>query len=151
MVSAIRVTLFAETINNNQDHDYIKVPILLHAVSSFPADTLVKTSGLVLRGLRLCIEEPCPLRNEIMTSPDFWAILNALAAQPDSAPAVFDILESGVSAAPPSAIMADNYEAALALLNEFASMASVGAVAEQRNDRKLGRKGGRPVKQEKPR
>jgi hypothetical protein len=47
--------------------------------------------------------------------------------------------------------MADNYEAALALLNEFASMASVGAVAEQKNDRKQGRKGGRPVKQEKPR
>jgi brefeldin A-resistance guanine nucleotide exchange factor 1 len=115
-------------------------------VSSFPNDTLVKTSGLVLRGLKLCTEKPCPLRNEIMTSPDFWVILQTLAVNPESAPAVFEILESGTSA-----IMADNYEAALSLLNEFASMASVGAVAEQKNDRKQGRKGARPVKQEKPR
>ncbi|KAL2023967.1 hypothetical protein VTK56DRAFT_202 [Thermocarpiscus australiensis] len=131
------------------DYDYVRVPILLHTVSSFPKETLIKTSGLVLRGLKLCIEKPCPLRNEIMTSPDFWVILQTLAASPDSAPVVFDILESGVSGTP-SAIMADNYEAALALLNEFASMASVGAVAEQKNDRRQGRKGARPVKQEKP-
>ncbi|KXX77119.1 ARF guanine-nucleotide exchange factor 2 [Madurella mycetomatis] len=145
-----RATFYLFTLlQASYDYDYIKVPILLHSVSSFPSDTLVKTSGLVLRGLKLCIEKPCPMRNEIMTSPDFWAILQALAAHPDSAPVVFDILESGVSATP-SAIMADNYEAALALLNEFASMASVGAVAEQKNDRKQGRKVVRPVKQEKP-
>jgi brefeldin A-resistance guanine nucleotide exchange factor 1 len=104
----------------------------------------------VLRGLKLCTEKPCPLRNEIMTSPDFWVVLQTLATNADAAPAVFEILDSGVSDTP-SAIMADNYEAALGLLNEFASMASVGAVAEQKNDRKQGRKGGRPVKQEKPR
>ncbi|KAK4238164.1 hypothetical protein C8A03DRAFT_33819 [Achaetomium macrosporum] len=134
------------------DFDYVRVPVLLHTVSSFPNDTLLKASGLILRGLKICTEKPCPLRNEIMTSPDFWVILQTLAANPDSAPAVFEILESGVSGTP-SAIMADNYEAALALLNEFASMASVGAVAEQKNDRKQGRKGGkggRAVKQEKP-
>jgi len=85
-----------------------------------------------------------------MTSPDFWVILQTLATNPQAAPAVFDILEKGVSGTP-SAIMADNYEAALALLNEFASMASVGAVAEQQNDRKQGRKSGRPAKLEKPR
>jgi len=83
-----------------------------------------------------------------MTSPDFWVILQTLATHSDSAPIVFEILESGVSGTP-SAIMADNYESSLALLNEFASMASIGAVAEQKNDRKGGRKS-RPVKQEKP-
>jgi brefeldin A-resistance guanine nucleotide exchange factor 1 len=134
----------------HQDYDYVRVPVLLHTVSSFPSDTLLKASGLILRGLKISTEKPCPLRNEIMTSPDFWVILQTLATHPDSAPAVFEILESGV-AGTPSAIMADNYEAALALLNEFASMASVGAAAEQKNDRKQGRKGGRPVKQEKPR
>ncbi|KAK3991403.1 hypothetical protein QBC44DRAFT_237285 [Cladorrhinum sp. PSN332] len=131
------------------DVDFVRPPILLHTVSSFPKDTLIKTSGLVLRGLKLCIEKPCPLKNEIMTSPDFWVILQTLSSHPDSAPIVFEILESGVSGTP-SAIMADNYEASLALLNEFATMASVGAVAEQKNDRKGGRKGGRPAKQEKP-
>jgi brefeldin A-resistance guanine nucleotide exchange factor 1 len=136
--------------DHEQDYDYVRVPILLHTVSSFPNDTLTKASGLVLRGLKLCTEKPCPLRNEIMTSPDFWVILQTLATDGDAAPAVFEILHNGVSETP-SAIMADNYEAALALLNEFASMASVGAVAEQENDRKQGRKGGRPVKHEKPR
>lgn len=119
-------------------------------MSSFPSDVLAKASGLVLRGLKLCTEKPCPLRNEIMTSPDFWAILQALTTKPESAPAVFEILEAGISSTP-SAIMADNYEAALALLNEFASMASIGAVEEQKNDRKLGRKGARPPKHDKPR
>jgi len=109
----------------------------------------VKTSGLVLRGLKLCIEKPCPLRNEIMTSPDFWAILQTLATNPISAPIVFEILESGVTGTP-SAIMADNYEAVLHLLNEFATMAQVGAIAEQKADRKQGRKG-RTAKQDKPR
>ncbi|KAK4177000.1 hypothetical protein QBC36DRAFT_372703 [Triangularia setosa] len=133
------------------DFDYVRVPILLHTVSSFPKDILIKTSGLVLRGLKLCIEKPCPLRNEMMTSPDFWVILQTLATNPDSAEAVFEILETGVINSTPSAIMADNYEASLGLLNEFASMASVGAVAEQANDRRAGR--GRKVvakKMEKP-
>jgi golgi-specific brefeldin A-resistance guanine nucleotide exchange factor 1 len=132
----------------NQDHDYIRVPVLLHSVSSFPADTLSKTSGLVLQGLKLCIENPGPLRNETMTSPDFWVILQTLANNADSAAGVFEILESGVSGSP-SAIMADNYESAITLLNGFASAASVGAAAEQKLDKKKQR--GRGVKQEKPR
>lgn len=132
------------------DYDYVRVPILLHNVSSFPRDTLIKASGLVLRGMKRCTETPCPLRNEMMTSPDFWVILQTLAKHPDAAGAVFEILESSVSVTP-SAIMADNYEAAIALFNEFASMGSVGALAEQQNDRKQGRKSGRPVKVEKPR
>ncbi|KAH6856483.1 hypothetical protein B0I37DRAFT_396130 [Chaetomium sp. MPI-CAGE-AT-0009] len=145
-----RATFFLfNLLQASYDYDYVRVPILLHTVSSFPNDTLTKASGLVLRGLKLCTEKPCPLRNEIMTSPDFWAILQTLATNGDAAPVVFEILHNGVSETP-SAIMADNYEAALALLNDFASMASVGAVAEQENDRKQGRKGGRPVKHEKP-
>ncbi|KAK4146703.1 uncharacterized protein C8A04DRAFT_34608 [Dichotomopilus funicola] len=136
-------------LHASYDHDHVRVPILLHTVSSFPSDTLVTASGLVLRGLKLCTEKPCPLRNEIMTSPDFWVILQTLAANGDAAPAVFEILQNGVSETP-SAIMADNYEAALALLNEFASMASIGAVTEQQNDRKQGRKSGRVGKHDKP-
>jgi len=85
-----------------------------------------------------------------MTSPDFWVILHTLAAQPDSAPVVFEILESGVTGTPP-AIMADNYEAALSLLNEFATMAHIGSIAEQKADKKKQGRKGRPAKQEKPR
>ena len=135
--------------NEEKNFDYIRVPVLLHSVSSFSPAALSKTSSLVLQGLKCCIEQPGPLRNEIMTSPDFWVILKALATNGEAAPVVFDILESGVSGTPP-AIMADNYVAAIALLNEFAALASVGAAAEQRGDKKQQRKG-RPAKHEKPR
>jgi len=128
------------------DYDFVRVPVLLHSVSSFSKDNMRRTSKMVLDGLRLCIAEPGPLRSEIMTSPDFWAILGILSAYPDSAPTVFDILERGASGSPP-AILADNYEAAIALLNKFASAASVGAAAEQ-SIQKGQRKPARPPKKE---
>ncbi|KAK3318569.1 hypothetical protein B0H66DRAFT_557713 [Apodospora peruviana] len=140
--------LFA-LLQASYDYDYIRVPVLLHTVSSFPKDTLTEASGLILRGLRLCIDEPCPMRSEIVTSPDFWVILQTLAGNPTSAPVVLEILESGITSSP-SAIMADNYEAAIVLLNEFATMASVGAVAEQKTDRRQQGRKARPTKQEKP-
>lgn len=64
-----------------------------------------------------------------MTSPDFWKLLHALSRTPESAAMVFDILERGTSGNPP-AIMADNYEAAIGLLNEFASAASARQSSE---------------------
>ncbi len=127
------------------------MPVLLHSVSSFSKDNLKKTSEVVLQGLKLCIAEPGPLRSEIMTSPDFWVILGTLAGQPESAQTVFELLESGVGGSPP-AILADNYEAAVTLLNEFASGASVGAPPEQNQlDKKQQRKPARPLKSPKPR
>ncbi|KAK2044112.1 Sec7 domain-containing protein [Colletotrichum somersetense] len=114
-------------------HDYINVPVLLHTISSFAKEVLTKTSVLVLQGLRLCVDEPSPLRNEIMTSPDFWAIMRALAGRHESAPRVFDILELGCGGAPP-AIIADNYEAAISLLGDFASAAGRAVLAERKLD-----------------
>ncbi|KIH92242.1 hypothetical protein SPBR_02176 [Sporothrix brasiliensis 5110] len=127
--------------------DYVRVPMLLHAVSSFHKETLKSTASVILKGLKLCIATPGPLRSEIMTSPDFWAVLGTLSGYEESAATVFEILESGVSGSPP-AILADNYEAAIILCNEFASAASIGAVAEQQLDRK-NRRVSRPPRQEK--
>lgn len=128
-----------ETQLDVQEYDFIRVPILLHTVSSFPPEILRKTSKLVLQGLKVCIDEPGPLRNEMMTSPDFWAILRNLATVHQVAPLVFDILETGVK--PPStAIMADNYEAAIHLLNQFASAASATVAKEPKVDRRQPRK-----------
>lgn len=62
------------------------------------------------------------MRSEIMTSPDFWKLLSKLSRNLKSAAKVFEILESGTSGNPP-AIMADNYEAAVILLDGFASAA----------------------------
>jgi brefeldin A-resistance guanine nucleotide exchange factor 1 len=86
-----------------------------------------------------------------MTSPDFWAILQTLSSHSASAGTVFEILESGVAGSPP-AIMADNYEAAIALLNSFASAASSAAASDQKADRKQTpqqRKAARPAKTQK--
>jgi golgi-specific brefeldin A-resistance guanine nucleotide exchange factor 1 len=118
------------------DHDFVRVPVLLHSVAGFSKDTMVRTASLALQGIKLCIADPGPLRNEIMTSPDFWVILGKLAGlSSESSAVVFEVLESGASGSPP-AIMAENYEAAIALLNEFATAASVGAAIEQDADRK---------------
>ncbi|KAK6819738.1 Sec7-domain-containing protein [Apiospora arundinis] len=113
------------------EHDFVRAPVLLHTISSWSKDTLAKAAPLVLEGLKLCISQPGPLRSEIMTSPDFWVLLRTLAANPESSPIVFEILEGGVSGTP-SAIIADNYEAAITLLNEFAAAAKIGAIAEQK-------------------
>lgn len=58
----------------------------------------------------------------MMTSPDFWAILRVTAGDANAAAQIFDILERSTTGTPP-AIMADNYEAAISLLNHFASAA----------------------------
>lgn len=81
---------------------------------------LSQTAPLILQGLGSCIEEPGPVRSEVMTSPDFWALLRALAARPDQSQAAFTVLERGVGGNPP-AILAENYEAAISLLSDFAS------------------------------
>ncbi len=126
----------------------MRAPVLLHTISTFPKDILTRTSQLVLQGLKVCIDRPGPLRSEIMTSPDFWVILRTLSGYPNASPVVFEILEGGVSGSP-SAIIADNYEAAIALLNEFAAAAKDGVPAEQKTDRR--QKNARPQKKEAPR
>ncbi|KAI0154872.1 Sec7-domain-containing protein [Xylariaceae sp. FL1272] len=127
------------------EHDFVRAPVLLHTISSFPKDIVVKTAQLTLQGLKLCIEQPGPLRSEIMTSPDFWVILRTLAGNTHASPTVFDILEGGVSGTP-SAIIADNYEAAITLLNEYATAAHVGAVEEQKGEKR--HRNARPAKKE---
>lgn len=108
---------------DEKDHDFVNVPFLLHTISSLSQDALGKTSDLALAGLGSCIDEPGSLRREMMTSPDFWAILRTLAARPESAALVFGILERGITG-DPQAILADNYEAAVLLLNDFATAAN---------------------------
>jgi brefeldin A-resistance guanine nucleotide exchange factor 1 len=83
-----------------------------------------------------------------MTSPDFWVILRNLTGNAQSAPTVFKILE-GVALGSPPTIMADNYESAVKLLNDFASAGSVGATVEQKQDRRA-RRGQPQPKKERP-
>ena len=87
----------------------------------------------MVKGIARCIREPGPLRKEMINSPDFWAILKTLHSIDEVAAQVFRILEE-LTADGFSAITADNYEAAVSLLNDFAMAGSVGAVFEQRRD-----------------
>jgi brefeldin A-resistance guanine nucleotide exchange factor 1 len=135
-------------LHASYEHDFIRVPVVLHTISSFKKDLFDKSAPLVLQGLTQCIKEPGPLRNEIMTSPDFWVILRNLTRNVKSAPTVFEILE-GVAVGSPPTIMADNYESAVKLLNDFASAGSVGSTIEQKQDRKA-KRGQQPPKQTKP-
>ncbi|KAF4971167.1 hypothetical protein FSARC_1889 [Fusarium sarcochroum] len=130
-ITVSRASFYAlKLLNISYDHDFVNVPFLLHTISTLPQEALGKNSDLVLQGLSLCIEESGPLRREMMTSPDFWAILRALSQRPEAAALVFEILEKGTTGTPP-AIMADNYEAAISLLNDFASAASPRHTAMQ--------------------
>lgn len=84
-----------------------------------------------------------------MTSPDFWVVLRNLTGNAQSAPTVFEILE-GVAVGSPPTIMADNYESAVKLLNDFASAGSVGSTVEQKQDKRVRRSQQQPQKQAKP-
>lgn len=125
-------------LHASYEHDFLRVPVVLHTISSFKKDLFAKAAPLVLQGLTRCIKEPGPLRNEIMTSPDFWVILRNLTGDAQSAPTVFEILE-GVAVGSPPTIMADNYESAVKLLNDFASAGSIGATVEQKKDKRARR------------
>ncbi|UKZ46886.1 hypothetical protein TrVGV298_001097 [Trichoderma virens] len=109
-------------LKSGYDHDFVNVPIFLHTISSLPQDLLLKTADIILSGLSICTRDPGPLRSEMMTSPDFWVILRVVAGDANAAAQIFDILERSTTGTPP-AIMADNYEAAISLLNHFASAA----------------------------
>lgn len=95
-----------------------------------------------------CCKGPNALRSELAGSPDFWTILNRLASVPDAAGDVFSLVEE-LTTSPQPGITADNYEAAIALLNEFATAAQVGAREEQLHDQAVRRnKGQKPKKPE---
>ncbi len=84
----------------------------------------------------------------MVNSPDFWSVLKSLSSIPESADAVFKIVQDIVEGLTP-ALTADNYEPAVSLLNDFATAASVGAADEQRRDQAL-RKGNPPSKKQLP-
>ena len=77
---------------------------------------------------------PSPLRNEIANTPDFWSILESLHKFQEGASGAFQLVEMIVNG-PPSTITADNYEAAITLLKDFATAGSTGAIIEQKREK----------------
>lgn len=130
-----------------QDHDFIRAPVLLHTFSKFDEDLLKQCASPLLKGLADCLKGPNGLRVELASSPDFWAILNKLQRVPEAAGDVFQLVEDLTTPSLPG-VTADNYEAAIALLNEFATTAQVGARQEQLYDQAVRR--GKAPKSKKP-
>lgn len=121
----------------SNDHGYIRAPVVLHAISSFRPELLKQCAQPVLKGMHGCVSGPTELKNEVATSPDFWAVLQNLHTLAEAADLAFQIAEC-VAAGPNPAITADNYEAAVALLNAFATAGSVGARLEQQQPGRRG-------------
>ena len=117
-----------------KEHSFIRAPVILHTISSLNQPTLEKSALPILKGLTLCIREPTSLRSEIVNSPDFWSTIRSLHSLPEASHHVFDLVQSIINDTP-SAVTADNYEATVTLLKDFAVAGSVGAVMEQRRDK----------------
>jgi brefeldin A-resistance guanine nucleotide exchange factor 1 len=130
-----------------KDYDFIRAPVLLHTFSSFNDSLLKECSQPILKGLTDCCKGPNALRSELSGSPDFWAILSRLSNVTEASGDVFALVEDLTTSIQPG-ITADNYEAAIALLNEFATAAQVGAMEEQLYDQSRRGKGQKAKKPE---
>lgn len=124
--------------------------MILHTISGYDQSTLEKAATPILQGLALCIKDSSPLRNEVTNTKDFWSILRSLHTLPGVAGNTFHMVESVINAKP-AVVTADNYEDAVKLLNGYATAASVGAVTEQKRDRKVQRREKSPVEPAKRR
>jgi len=133
--------------DEQQDHDFLRAPVILHHLSAFNHDLLKQSAQNILKGLFECIRGPTGLRNEIATSPDFWSLLHTLRALPDGAPLAFRIADEITNGSPP-AITADNYEAAVSLLNAFATAGGEMPLIDQRRGQAPRR--GRPQQPQPP-
>ncbi|KAF2188369.1 Sec7-domain-containing protein [Zopfia rhizophila CBS 207.26] len=147
VVIARSVYYLLSLLKASNDFDFIRAPVILHTFSSFDPELLKQCAQPVLKGLSDCCKGPSGLRSELASSPDFWAILNTLRSVPEAAGDVFQLVEDLATSSQPG-ISADNYEAAIALLNEFATAAQVGALQEQRHDQAARR--GKAPKAKKP-
>jgi brefeldin A-resistance guanine nucleotide exchange factor 1 len=147
VVIARAVYYLLSLLKASNDYDFIRAPVLLHTFSSFNDALLRECAQPILKGLTDCCKGPNALRSELAGSPDFWTILNRLAGVPDAAGDVFQLVEDLTTSSQPG-ITADNYEAAIALLNEFATAAQVGAREEQIHDQAARR--GKVQKPKKP-
>lgn len=146
---ALSRTLFylLALLRASNDHGYIRAPVVLHAISSFRDDLLKQCAQPILKGIYGCVSGPPQLKNEMATSPDFWAVLHTLQTVPEAAGLAFQIAES-ITDGSSQAITADNYEAAVSLLNAFATAGSVGARQEQQREQ-AARRGQQPPQDKK--
>ncbi|CAI7608892.1 unnamed protein product [Penicillium discolor] len=140
------VSYLLNLLRLSHDQHFMRVPVVLHAISGFDQDTLETVAVATVKGLSRCIAHTGRLRNEITISPDFWSILQRLHQHEAVASLVFDLLQSIIESMP-DIITADNYEFVVSLANDFVSAGRVGSIEERHRDAQARRNKG--VKQSK--
>ncbi|KAJ8611703.1 hypothetical protein MRB53_037814 [Persea americana] len=152
VVSARAVYYLLSFLRASHDLDFVRVPVVLHAISKFDESLLNQSSSFIIEGLALCLNGPPSLRNEIVNSPDFWDVLKVLHSIPATAQSVFDTIVDIVEGTSP-VLNAENFGKTILLLNDFAAAGSVGAAAEQQLEdanrdpaARKGSKAGKPKK-----
>ncbi|GBF64827.1 hypothetical protein TMEN_7543 [Trichophyton mentagrophytes] len=131
-------------LRHSYEHPFMRPPVVLHIISSFDQPILEVVAAPVVTGLLQCINESEALKNELSMSPDFWSILQRLHQHQEAAQMAFELLQSIVESTVP-VITADNYEAAVNLLNDFATAGGIATVREIKREMALRRP--KPVRQ----
>ncbi|TGZ84125.1 Sec7-domain-containing protein [Ascodesmis nigricans] len=122
-------------LETSHEHSFLNPPIVLHSVTALENTTLEKSAHSIIKGLGKCVRgSSSPLRNSIINSPDFWVLLRALLTDQEIVEDVFSVL-SFIADDAPHNVTSDNYLAAVSLLNDFASEASIGSNYEQKADK----------------
>ncbi|KAJ5327287.1 uncharacterized protein N7506_010389 [Penicillium brevicompactum] len=141
------VSYLLNLLRLSHDQHFMRVPVVLHAISGFDQDILETVATATVKGLSRCIAHTGRLRNEITISPDFWSILQRLHQYEAVAPLVFELLRSIVQLMP-DIITADNYEFVVSLANDFVTAGRVGSIEERHRDAQARRN--KNIKQSKP-
>lgn len=128
-----------------QECAFMRPPVILHSMSSFDQDILERAAAPIITGLSR-MASVTPLWKEITTSPDFWSILQRLHQHQDGSAMIFELLENVVESDSP-VIIADNYEAAVNLANDFANAGSIVAMHELQREGSVRK--GKPAKKAK--
>jgi brefeldin A-resistance guanine nucleotide exchange factor 1 len=128
----------------SDEHDFLRAPVLLHTFAAFEDELLEQCAEPLIKGIGECMRASPAVRQEMATSPDFWDLLHKLHALPVVSAKVFEVLDEMVTQQNPPqqhSITVDNYEKAIALLDDFATAGSVGAADERRRDAAVREKG----------
>ncbi|KAK5210939.1 GDP/GTP exchange factor for ARF [Exophiala xenobiotica] len=122
-----------ELLRYSYTYDFMRAPVVLHAISSFDDTVLERTAPVITKGLATCVAVPGALTNEVTKSPDFWSTLQRLHQHKTEAEKVFAILRT-LATSSPTTVTADNFESAIALANDFAAAGAIGSIQEKRKD-----------------
>lgn len=133
-------------LHASYEQEFLNTPVVLHLIANLDKDLLAKTAESTIKGLKRCVGGPGPLKRQMINSPDFWVLLRSLLKVKGDPEEIFEVLKIILDEQQQN-VTADNYEAVISLLSEFATAGSACASWEQKQD-KLAKRPAQPVKVE---